>query len=74
MRATRTSYLERASKTGSFVPSDIELRDYLISLEILGIDERADINAIRHVFQQMIFEIRNADVGINTGGAEEGEE
>ena len=50
MRNSRMSYLERASQTGSIVPSDSELRNYLISLEILGIDERADINVIKHVY------------------------
>ena len=43
LNLTRSSYVDRASYTGCLVPSDLELRNYLISLEILGIDERADI-------------------------------
>ena len=73
MRMTRTSYVDRASATGCEIPSDSDLRNYLISLEVLGINEQADIAAIRSVFQHMIYEIRTADVGF-TGGAEEGQE
>lgn len=54
MRNTRISYIERASNSGTGIPSDNELRHYLISLEVLGIDEQADITTIRQVFQQMV--------------------
>jgi len=44
------SYLERASTIGTGIPTDIELHHYMISLEVLGIDETADITTIRQVF------------------------
>lgn len=47
MRMTRNSYIERGTRTGALVPSDVELRNYLISLEVLGISEEADIDTIR---------------------------
>lgn len=71
MRNTRISYIERASTTGTGIPSDNELRNYLISLEVLGIDEQADITTIRQVFQQMVQEVRTANVGL-TGVSEGG--
>lgn len=50
LRNTRMSYMDRASSMATGIPSDIELHHYLISLEVLGIDETADITTIRQVF------------------------
>jgi hypothetical protein len=50
IRNTRMSYMERASEMGAGVPSDMELHHYMISLEVLGIDEQADITTIRQIF------------------------
>jgi hypothetical protein len=72
MRTSRTSYNERASRTGQQAPNDIELRNYLISLEVLGIDEAADSETITRAFEEMIDEVRNGDIGANTGGSGEG--
>ena len=64
LRNTRMSYMDRASSIGTGIPSDIELHHYLISLEVLGIDETADITTIRQVFHQMVKEVRTANVGL----------
>ena len=66
LRNTRMSYMDRASTIGTGIPSDIELHHYMISLEVLGIDETADITTIRQVFHQMVQEVRTANVGLGS--------
>jgi hypothetical protein len=48
MNHTSSMYQARASLVpGTRVPSDAELHNYMISLEVLGVNEAADIIAIR---------------------------
>jgi hypothetical protein len=39
---------------------------------MLGIDEQADSDTICKAFEDMIDEVRNGDIGANTGGEGEG--
>lgn len=66
LRNTRNTYMDRASTIGTGIPSEIELHHYMISLEVLGIDETADITTIKQVFHQMIHEVRTANVGLGS--------
>ena len=66
--------MERASEMGAGVPSDMELHHYMISLEVLGIDEQADITTIRQIFHQMIQEVRTQNLGLGANSDEGSQE
>lgn len=46
-RKSRNTYQTRASQSGAPVPTDKELTSYMISLDVLGMNEEADIETIR---------------------------
>ena len=44
----------------------------MLSLEVLGIEEAGDAETIRQAFEDMIDEVRNGDIGANTGSSGDG--
>jgi hypothetical protein len=55
-------------------PSEAELRNYVICLEILGVDERADIETIQEIHQHQIKELQGQRVNLATSQVEQAED